>query len=145
LGSPVDLSPGQSPGFLLESFMNLNRKAIYAVFTAADNSSASFTEDLLALGIASRTDATPLAMEWASAKYKVALKQGQRGTTFVRRNTDAERAMYRVLGVCFPAADKPKAKKASANKQDAVEKLFKSWSALSGAEKRRFATMQLRG
>ena len=125
--------------------MTINRKAIYAVFNDADNSSASFTEDLLALGIGSRTDATPLAMEWASAKYKVALKQGQRGMTFVRRNTDAERAMYRVLGVCFPAADKPKTKKASANKQDAVEKLFKAWSALSAAEKRRFATLQLRG
>jgi hypothetical protein len=118
--------------------MSINRKAIYAVFTAADNSSASFTEDLLALGIASRTDATPLAMEWASAKYKVALKQGQRGTTFVRRNTDAERAMYRVLGVCFPAADKPKAKKASANKQDAVQSLLDKFHKLSKAEQRRF-------
>jgi hypothetical protein len=118
--------------------MSINRKAIYAVFTAADNSSASFTEDLLALGIASRTDATPLAMEWASAKYKVALKQGQRGMTFVRRNTDAERAMYRVLGVCFPAADKPKAKKASANKQDAVQSLLDKFHKLSKAEQRRF-------
>jgi len=118
--------------------MNLNRKAIYAVFTAADNSSASFTEDLLALGIASRTDATPLAMEWASAKYKVALKQGQRGMTFVRRNTDAERAMYRVLDVCFPRADKPKAKKTSANKTDAVQSLLNKFHKLSKAEQRRF-------
>jgi hypothetical protein len=125
--------------------MSINRKAIFAVFNDADNSSASFTERLFALGIASVTDAKPLAMEWASAKYKAELKQGQRGTTFAKRNTAAEQAMYRVLGVCFPKADKPKAKKASANKQDAVEKLFKSWSALSGAEKRRFATLQLRG
>jgi len=127
--------------------MSINRKAIFAVFNDADNSSASFTERLFALGIASVTDAKPLAMEWASAKYKAELKQGQRGTTFAKRNTAAEQAMYRVLGVCFPKADKPKAKsgKDVANKADPVEALFKKWSALSGAEKRRFATLQLRG
>ena len=131
--------------------MTINRKAIFAVFNDADNSSASFTEQLLALGIASRKEATPLAMEWAATKYKAALKQGQRGMTFVKRNTDAERAMYRVLGVCFPSADapkspkSPKSPKATANKTDAVAKLFKTWQALSAAEKRRFATLQLRG
>lgn len=126
--------------------MTLNRKAIFAVFKAADKSSASFAEDLLALGIASRTDAAPLAMEWAATKYKAALKQGQRGATFAQRNTAAEKAMYRVLDVCYPKADQPKApKKPTANKTDAVAKLFKAWSALSGAEKRRFATLQLRG
>lgn len=124
--------------------MTINRKAIFAVFNDADNSSASFTERLLALGIASVTDAKPLAMEWAAEKYKAKVTQGQRGAT-LPRNSAAERAMYRVLGVCFPKADKPKASKASANKQDVVEKLFKTWSALSAAEKRRFATLQLRG
>ena len=124
--------------------MTLNRKAIFAVFKAADKSSASFAEDLLALGIASRTDAAPLAMEWAAAKHNARITQGQRGAT-LPRNSAAERAMYRVLGVCFPKADKPKSPKATANKTDAVAKLFKAWSALSGAEKRRFATLQLRG
>lgn len=124
--------------------MNLNRKAIFAVFNDADTSSASFTERLLALGIASAADAKPLAMEWAAEKYKARITQGQRGAT-LPRNSAAERAMYRVLGVCFPKADKPKSPKATANKTDAVAKLFKAWSALSGAEKRRFATLQLRG
>ncbi|NBS71828.1 hypothetical protein EBT31_23365 [bacterium] len=124
--------------------MNLNRKAVFAVFDFADNSSASCAERLLALGIASRAEAKPLAMEWASKheKYKAKITKGQRGL-MLPRNSAAERAMYRVLDVCFPAADKPKTKKASANKQDAVEKLFKAWSALSGAEKRRFARMQI--
>ena len=124
--------------------MTINRKAIFAVFNDADNSSASFTERLLALGIASVTDAKPLAMEWAAEKYKARITQGQRGAT-LPRNSAAERAMYRVLGVCFPKVDRPNATKASANKQDVVEKLFKTWSALSAAEKRRFATLQLRG
>ena len=124
--------------------MNLNRKAIFAVFNDADTSSASFTERLLALGIASASDAKPLAMEWAAAKHNARITQGQRGAT-LPRNSAAERAMYRVLGVCFPKADKPKTAKATANKTDAVAKLFKAWSALSGAEKRRFATLQLRG
>ena len=125
--------------------MNLNRKAIYAVFDFADDSSASCAERLLALGIASKAEAKPLAMEWASQhkKYKAKITKGQRGL-MLPRNSAAERAMYRVLDVCFPAADKPKTpKKPTANKQDAVEKLFKSWSALSGAEKRRFARMQI--
>lgn len=124
--------------------MTINRKAIYAVFNDADNSSASFTERLIALGVADLGTAKPLAMEWAAGKYGARITQGQRGAT-LPRNSAAERAMYRVLGVCFPKADRPKSPKATANKADAVEKLFKAWSALSGAEKRRFATLQLRG
>lgn len=124
--------------------MTINRKAIYAVFNDADNSSASFTERLIALGVADLGTAKPLAMEWAASKYKARITQGQRGAT-LPRNSAAERAMYRVLGVCFPKADRPKSHKATANKTDAVAKLFKAWSALSGAEKRRFATLQLRG
>lgn len=124
--------------------MTINRKAIYAVFNDADNSSASFTERLIALGVADLGTAKPLAMEWAASKYGARITQGQRGAT-LPRNSAAERAMYRVLGVCFPKADRPKSHKATANKTDAVAKLFKAWSALSGAEKRRFATLQLRG
>lgn len=113
-------------------------------FDLADDSSASFADKLLSAGIASRAEAQPYAMAWAVARYPgTSIKKGQRGPTFTQRNSAAEQAMYRVLQVCFPAADKPKTKKASANKQDAVEKLFKAWSALSGAEKRRFARMQI--
>lgn len=46
--------------------MTINRKAIYAVFNDADNSSASFTERLIALGVADLGTAKPLAMEWAA-------------------------------------------------------------------------------
>lgn len=115
-------------------------------FDLADDSSASFADKLLSAGIASRAEAQPYAMAWAVARYPgTSIKKGQRGPTFTQRNSAAEQAMYRVLQVCFPKADapKPKTKKASANKQDAVEKLFKAWSALSGAEKRRFARMQI--
>ena len=124
--------------------MTIDRKAIYTVFNNADNTSASFTDQLLALGIASRADAKPFAMEWAAAKYQARITQGQRGAK-LPRDSAAERAMNRVLGICFPSADKPKSHKATANKTDEVAKLFKAWSALSGAEKRRFATLQLRG
>ena len=117
---------------------SFNRPAVFAVFNDADKSSASFTERLLALGIGSRGDARPLAMEWASKKYGVALKDGQRGLTFAKRDTDAERAMNRVLQLCFPSADKPNVKRAANNKTDAVAKLLKSYNALTGAEKRRF-------
>jgi hypothetical protein len=126
--------------FLLEIFImtkSFNRVAVFAVFNDADKSSASFTERLLALGIGSRADARPLAMEWASKKYGVAIKDGQRGLTFVKRDTDAERAMNRVLQVCFPSADL-KSGKRTANKVDAVDALLKKYQALTASEKRRF-------
>jgi hypothetical protein len=113
---------------------------VFAVFNVADKSSASFAEQLLALGIGSRADAKPLAIEWASKKYDAKLKEGQRGVTFVKRNTDAEKAMNRVLQVCFPSADiaKPVSAKPSANKVDEVAKLLKKYQALTAVEKRRF-------
>ena len=117
---------------------SFNRPAVFAVFNDADKSSASFTERLLALGIGSRGDARPLAMEWASKKYGVALKDGQRGLTFAKRDTDAERAMNRVLQVCFPSADLKSSAKRTANKVDPVESLLKKFNALTAGERRRF-------
>jgi hypothetical protein len=96
------------------------------------------------LGIASRAEAKPFAMEWAAKKHNETIKQGQRGATFTKRDSAAERAMNRVLQVCYPSADKPKSPKATANKTDVVGALFKKWQALSAAEKRRFTTMQLK-
>ena len=119
---------------------SFNRNAVYAVFNLADKSSVSFAEQLLEQGIASRAEAKPLAITWASEKYEAKLKDGQRGLTFVKRNTDAERAMNRVLQVCYPSADapKPKTPKRSANKVDAVAKVVKAYTALTAVEKRRF-------
>jgi hypothetical protein len=122
---------------------SINRKAIYAVFTDADNLSASFTERLMALGIASRAEAKPFAMEWAAKKHNVSITQGLQGAK-LPRDSAAERAMNRVLSICYPKADLPKPKKTSANKADPVAKLFTQWQALSAAEKRRFTTMQLK-
>ena len=123
---------------------SFNRVAVYAVFNQADKSSASFAEQLLELGIASRAEAKPFAMEWAAKKHNETIKQGQRGATFTKRDSAAERAMNRVLQVCYPSADKPKSGKQTANKTDAVSALFKKWQALSASEKRRFTTMQLK-
>ena len=120
---------------------SFNRVAVFAVFDLADKSSASFAERLMSLGIASRAEARPHAIEWASKKYSnEPTKQGQRGLTFVKRDTNAERACDRVLEVCYPKADapKPKTAKATANKVDAVAKVVKAYTALTAVEKRRF-------
>jgi len=85
----------------------INVKAIYAVFNDADNMSASFAERLMALGIDSRAAAKPFAMDWAAAKYNVTIEQGQRGAK-LPRDSAAEKAMNRVLSVCFPSVDLPK-------------------------------------
>jgi hypothetical protein len=124
--------------------MNQNKVAVFKVFSDADSSSANFTERLLELGIASRKEAKPLCMEWASAKHNEPTRMGNQGLTFKRRSTNAERAMNRVLSVCYPKADMPKPKKTTANKVDPVAQLFTKWQALSAAEKRRFTTMQLK-
>ena len=57
---------------------SFNRVAVYAVFNDADNMSASLAERLFALGIASRSEARPLAMEWAIEDTKrKAIKAGK--------------------------------------------------------------------
>lgn len=120
----------------------INRTAIYAVFNDADTTSASFTERLLALGIGDRATAKPFAMEWAAKKYRVAIVQGQRGA-MLPRNSAAEKAMNRVLSVCFPPADAPRLTRKT-HQADRVTKLYEAWAKLSAAEKRRFATLQLK-
>lgn len=115
---------------------SINKTAIFAVFTDADNQSASFAERLMALGIATRTDAKPFAMEWAAAKYRVKIEQGQRGAK-LPRDSAAEKAMNRVLSLCFPAVDMPKAK-AKSSSTDPVAKLLSAYAKLTPAEKRSF-------
>ena len=115
------------------------KSAAFAVFNDADNTSAKLAERLFALGIADKATARPLAMEWASKKYGAALKESNKGgMTFVERNTDAERAMYRVLAVCFPSVDLKAAKPAGRNQADPVAKLLKAYAALTAGQKRSF-------
>lgn len=116
---------------------SINKSAIFAVFTDADNSSVSFAERLFALGVGDRATAKPLAMEWAAAKHKVKIEKGQRGDK-LPTNSAAERAMYRVLDVCFPKADAPKAKPATSKQADPVAKLLAAYTKLTPAEKRAF-------
>lgn len=115
----------------------INTNAINAVFELADNSSTSFTEKLFVLGVCTRAIAYPLAMQWASTKYGDKIVEGQRGNKLTR-NSAADKAMRRVLDVCFPPAERPQSTSKSANKTDAVTSLLKKYAALTGAEKRRF-------
>lgn len=124
----------------------MNKQAIFAVFNDADDSSASFAERLIALGVGDRATARPLAMEWALARSQsrkldagVKIVEGQRGLTFSKRDTAAERMVNRVLDVCFPSADKPAAPKAEQRgKADPVATLLKKYAALTAAQKRAF-------
>ena len=118
--------------------MNQNKVAVFKVFSDADNESANFTERLLALGIASRSEAKPLCIEWAAGKYNEPTRMGNQGLTFKRRDSAAERAVSRVLGVCYPKADAPKSKSKTSKKTDPVAKLIKSYQGLTAAQKRRF-------
>jgi hypothetical protein len=108
----------------------------FAVFNKADNVSVVLLSDLLPLGIASRTDAKPLVIEWASKKYNCKPYEGQRGTTFKQGST-ARMAMNRVLNRIFGDETAPSKPKAS-NKVDPVKALVTRFSKLTAAEKRRF-------
>ena len=114
-----------------------NKAAVFAVFAAADKSSASFAEQLLALGVGDRATARPLAMEWAARKYGVTIEQGQRGDK-LPRDSAAEKAMLRVLDVCFPRVDAPKPKINAARAADPVEKLLADFAKLTAGQKRSF-------
>ena len=111
------------------------KASAFAVFNKADNSSVEFLSQLLPLGIASRTDAKPLVIEWASKKYNCKPYEGQRGLTFKQGST-ARMAMNRVLDRIFGGETKPS--KPTANKVDPVKSLVTRFSKLTAAEKRRF-------
>lgn len=115
----------------------INKSAVFAVFNDADTSSASFADRLFALGIGDRATAKPLAMEWAAKKYRVAIEKGQRGDK-LPRDSAAEKAMNRVLSLCFPGADLPKTKPGTSKQTDPVAKLLAAYAKLTPAEKRSF-------
>ena len=116
-----------------------NYTPIQQVFDDADNNAVSYMDRLLTLGIASRTEAKPHAMEWASIKYGAKIIDGRQGK-MLPRDSDAVRAMNRVLATCFPSVDKVSTvnPKAVAKKTDEVAKLIKAYAKLTAAEKRRF-------
>jgi hypothetical protein len=115
-----------------------NFTPVQQVFADADASSLSFADRLLTLGIASRAEAKPHAMSWACLTHEgckiVSGRQGDKLT-----NTSAERAMNRVLQICYPSSDKPvRTQKPVAKKTDAVAQLVTKYGKLTKAEQRRF-------
>ena len=119
-------------------------EAVKPSIKLADNLSANIMESVLKKGIASRADARPFVVFYIAEARKAPTYKGQRGVTFGRGSNYA-RQVDRILAKMFNDIEakpvKPKAKKN--HKQDAVASLFKKWEALSGAEKRRFARMQI--
>lgn len=84
----------------------INKTAIFAIFSKADDCATNFTEQLLALGVGDKATAKPLAMEWASKKYDVAIVHGRQGDN-LPADSAARKAMYRVLDICFPREEDP--------------------------------------
>lgn len=71
-----------------------------AIFELADAASTSFAVQLAGLGLDSRALAKPFAMRWAAKKYHAKIESGQRGDK-LPRDSAADKAMHRVLNVCF--------------------------------------------
>ena len=77
--------------------------AISAIFNAADDSSTSFLERLMAQGLGDRATARPYALRWASQKYGEKIVEGQRGEC-LPKGSAADTAVKRVLTACYGPA-----------------------------------------
>jgi hypothetical protein len=58
------------------------------VFDAAEEMSVALAEQLMMMGIGSKEEAKPHALQWASKKYGVPIRTGQRGDGFARTQHD---------------------------------------------------------
>ena len=90
----------------LKAFEALHTNAaVAAVFNDADNSAAEFLSRLMEQGIATRAEAEPFALLWASQKYGCPLNaEGQRGVGFTYGHAKyevAKKAKNRVLNRIF--------------------------------------------
>ena len=115
-----------------------DRKAVYAVFNAADESSTSYAEKLAALGV-DQPAARAMSLEWASEKYRAPLRMGQRGMT-LPRDSAAAKAAQRVMSIIYPRGsegDGKRGKRGKRNSADPVEKLIRQCLKLSAAQRRR--------
>lgn len=122
--------------------MTINYTTPAQVFDAAESASVNFAEAMMQLGIGSRAEAKPHALQWASKKYGVPIRTGQRGDGFDRApgNKKAEaahKAVQRVLDIIYPSSDLP-SKKTKAKQPDPVAQLLKKFNDLTAAQKRRF-------
>tara|TARA_R110000868_G_scaffold112176_3_gene302288 strand:- start:5689 stop:6087 length:399 start_codon:yes stop_codon:yes gene_type:complete len=80
--------------------------AISAIFDDANESATSFLERLMAQGLGDRAAARPYALRWASQKYGVKIKIGQRGEC-LPKDSAADEAVKRVLTACYGPAKAP--------------------------------------
>lgn len=112
----------------IQSFVAMHTNAsVSAVFNDADNSAAEFLARLMEQGIATRAEAEPFALLWASDKYGCPLSENQRGVGFNTSHAKYETsksAKNRVLNRIFndelresSAAKKAKFDAAKAAKQ----------------------------
>lgn len=115
-----------------------NKDAAFAIFDAINARAEEWSDKLATLGIARRDDARGLVLEWASNRYSVALRMGERGVALdnkAKKYEAAKTAVRRVLDVVFPKAEMPVPQRAELS---AVDKLVKAYGKLTGAEKRSF-------
>jgi hypothetical protein len=120
--------------------MTINYTTPAQVFEAAENASVNFAEAMMQLGIGSRAEAKPHALQWASKKYGVPIRTGQRGDGFDRtakKGEAAHKAVQRVLDIIYPSSDLPSGK-TKAKQPDPVTQLLKKFNDLTAAQKKRF-------
>lgn len=120
--------------------MTINYTTPAQVFDAAESASVNFAEALMQMGIGSKEDAKPHALQWASKKYGVPIRAGQRGDGFDRdtkKGEAAHKAVQRVLTTIYPPSDLPRGK-TEAKQADPVAQLLKKFGNLTAAQKKRF-------
>ena len=114
--------------------------AVAAIFNAIIDD-VSYTEQMLSHGIGDRATARPFALTWAASKYGVKLVDGQRGLSLDQTSAKyetARKAVQRVLDVCFPDMEKPKAAPKESKQVDEVAKVLQAFEKLTAAQKKKF-------
>ena len=113
----------------IQSFVAMHTNAsVSAVFNDADNSAAEFLARLMEQGIATRAEAEPFALLWASEKYGCPLSENQRGVGFNTSHAKYETsksAKNRVLNRIFndEVREPSAAKKAKFDAEKAAKQL----------------------
>lgn len=113
----------------IQSFVAMHTNAsVSAVFNDADNSAAEFLARLMEQGIATRAEAEPFALLWASTKYGCPLSENQRGVGFNTSHAKYETsksAKNRVLNRIFndEVREPSVAKKAKFDAEKAAKQL----------------------
>lgn len=114
--------------------------AMQGVFNAADGAAIDWVTTLAAEGLDSRKTARPFVVLWAGKKYDAEVSKGQRGL-MVPQDSNAARAVDRVLKAVFSAEEKVEDSNGSVDPVEAALKAAKAADAALAKARKVYAEL----